>query len=229
MTINKKGWLFIGLCAALVVSLIFNGWQALQQKIIREDATAALGSTVDFALTGLDSAVYMSTNRSDWSDPAFRLGLYKNLLQAEEGSAAASQLAHLTSGDTSAVAGRLGALAAQLDSTFVPAAQRLASGQAKDEDRAALTRFTDSLRRSGWPLKAQLRDQGWAKLKGSLDTLLNILGPASQQPQVFNVPDYPGDQPADTGDQTGGESQSPSSAQPATSGISVQIGPASGA
>ncbi|MGD0152966.1 MAG: hypothetical protein ABSC17_04270 [Thermacetogeniaceae bacterium] len=229
MKISKRGWLILGLCAALVVSLAFNGWQALQGKIARGDTMTALGSTVNFALAGLDSGVYMTANQADWKDSNFRLGFYKNLLQADEGSAAASQLAGLTSGDASAVAGRLGDLAARLDSTYLPAAQRLANGQASDVDRSLLVNFCDSVRQSGWPLKAQLRDQGWTKLRGSLDSLASILGPVSQRSQVFNVPDYPADQPSDTSNQTVPTTQSPSPTQPATSGISIQIGPASGA
>ena len=226
MKINKRGWLILGLCAALAVSLAFNGWQALQGKVARSDAMTALGSTVNFALAGLDSGVYMTANQADWNDSNFRLGFYKNLLQADEGSAASSQLAGLASGDASVVAGRLGDLAARLDSTYLPAAQRLANGQASNADRSLLVSFCDSVRQSGWPLKAQLRDQGWAKLRVSLDGLANILGPVSQRSQVFNVPDYPVDQPAATSNPAGPTTSSP---EPATSGISVQIGPASGA
>lgn len=230
MKLGKKDWPIIVVCAALVLSLGFNGVQAVQRKVARDDTATALRSAVDFALTGLDSAVYMSANQADWNDAAFRLGLYKNLLQAEAGSTTASQLTHLTAGDASAVAVRLGDLAGRLDSTYIPAAQRLASGQASSVDRSSLVSFCDSLRKSGWPLKAQLRDQGWAKLRGSLDALINMLGPAAQPSQVFNVPDYAGDQPADNGGQTGVQgNQSSSSLQPATSGISVKIGPVSGA
>ena len=227
MKLSKKDWPIIVACAALVLSLGFNGVQAVQRKVAGDDTATALRSAVDFALTGLDMAVYMSANQADWNDTAFRLGFYKNLLQADEGSAAALQLASLTSGDASAVAVRLGDLAGRLDSTYIPAAQRLASGQASGADRSSLVSFCDSLRKSGWPLKALLRDQGWAKLRGSLDALINILGPATQTSQVFNVPDYPGDQPSDNGSQTG--DQSSSARQPATSGISVKIGPISGA
>ena len=151
----------------------------LHQRFLGDDALAALKTDVDSALGDLDSAVYLDTNRTDWNDPNFRSEFYKNLLQAREASAAAAQLASLNSGDPAAVAGKMGELQARLDATYLPAAERLAAGQASNTDRSSLDDFCNFIRKAGWPLSTELRDSGWTKLNSSLDTLSQLLGPVA--------------------------------------------------
>ena len=172
----------MGLCLGLVISLVFNAGQALLRQSLSGDALNALRTDVDSALADLDSAVYLDTNQTNWNDSNFRLSFYKSLLQAREASAAAAQLAPLSSGDPAAVAGRMGELQARLDATYLPAAQRLAEGQASAADRSSLDNFCDSIRKVGWPLRAQLRDSGWAKLRASLDALSQFL---ARRPRLF--------------------------------------------
>jgi hypothetical protein len=228
MRITKKGWLVLGLCLVLVVSLVYNAVQALRQRSLDSDALNALSADVDSALADLDSAVYLDTNQTNWSSTNSRLAFYQSLLQAREASAAAAQLASLSSGDPEAVAARMGELQERLDATYLPAAQSLAAGQASAADRSSLDSFCDSIRKVGWPLRAQLRDSGWGKLRASLDALSQLLGPVSSVVPVINVPDYSGDQPvyttkkATTGNQP---SVKPGSAL----GITVNVGLATGA
>jgi hypothetical protein len=166
--------------------------------------------------------VYLD-NGSDWSDPNFRSAFYRSLLQAREASAAAAQLAPLNSGDPAAVAVRMGELQARLDNVYLPAIQSLAAGQGSNADQASLDSFCDSIRKAGWPLRAELRDSGWGKLRASLDTLSQLLGPAPSI-AVIDVPDYSEDQLVYSSGKTATESKP--SAKP---GITVKIGPAGGA
>ncbi len=227
MRIDKKGWLVLGLCLGLVISLVFNAGQALLRQSLSGDALNALRTDVDSALADLDSAVYLDTNQTNWNDSNFRLSFYKSLLQVREASAAASQLAPLSSGDPAAVAGRMGELQARLDAVYLPAAQRLAEGQATAADRSSLDNFCDSIRKAGWPLREQLRDSGWGKLRASLDALTQFLGPAPSM-AVIEVPDYPGDESVYTSGKATPENQ-PSAKSVSTLGITVKVGPASGA
>jgi len=228
MRITNKGWLVVGLCLALVVSLVYNAGQVLRQRSVGSDALNALSTDVDSALADLDSAVYLETNQTNWSDANSRLAFYKNLLQAREASAAAAQLAPLNSGDPAAVAARMGELQARLDATYLPAAQNLVEGQATATDRSSLDSFCSSIRQAGWPLRAQLRDSGWGKLRASLDTLSQLLGPVPSVISVINVPDYSEDQSAYTSAKATPESQ-PSVKSGSALGITVKVGPASGA
>jgi hypothetical protein len=228
MQITKKGWLVLGLCLVLVVSLVFNAGQALRRRFLGSDALNSLSANVDSALADLDSAVYLDTNQTNWNDPTARLAFYKSLLQARDASAAAAQLAPLSSGDTEAVATRMGELQTRLDATYLPAAQDLASGLATAAERSSLDSFCDSIRKAGWPLRAQLRDSGWGQLRASLDLLSQLLGPAPSVVPVINVPDYSEDQPAYTGNTANTESQ-PSAKSGSALGITVKVGPASGA
>ena len=223
-----KGWLIPGLCLALLISLGFNAGQALHQRFMGDDALTALRTDVDSALADLDSAVYLDANQTDWNDPNFRSAFYESLLQASEASAAAAQLAPLNSGDPAAVAGRMGELQARLDATYLPAAQRLAAGQASSTDRSSLDSFCDSIRKAGWPLRAQLRDSGWKKLRASLDTLSQLLGPVPSQVPVINVPDYSEDQSVYAGGQAAPEESQPSVKPGSAPGITVKIGPVNG-
>ncbi len=229
MQLSRRDWLGLGvglgLFILLLISLGFNVSQGLHLRYVGDDALSALQTDVDSALASLDAAVYLNTSRTDWNDPVFRLGFYKNLLQAQEAAAASSQLSPLSSGDPAAVAGELGELAADLNATYLPAAQRLASGQATGADEASLAGFCGDLQKDGWPLRAQLRDQGWSKLNQSLNSLLAILGPVSQQVPVVTVPVSPYEEPT-TGGSVYGHSQQITTNSP--SGISVEIGPATG-
>jgi hypothetical protein len=207
MRIDRKGWLVLGLCLLLAVSLVCNAVQALHQRSFNGDVLNALRADVDSALASLDAAVYMNNSSADWSDPAFRMDFYRDLSLAEEASAASGQLSRLTSGDPAAVAGDLGKLAAHLDATYLPAARRLAAGQATDADKASLAGFCDDLRQAGWPLRAQLRSQGWGKLGRSLGSLLGVLGPLPQSAPVITVPVMPYEEPSGNGGQAGGETQ----------------------
>jgi hypothetical protein len=227
MRIDKKGWLVLGLCLVVVISLVFNAGQALRRRSLNSDALNALRTDVDSALAELDSAVYLDTNQTNWNDPSFRMAFYKSLLQAREASAAAAQLAPLSSGDPAAVAGSMGELQARLDAVYLPSAQRLDAGQATAADRSSLDSFCDSIRKAGWPLRAQLRDSGWGKLRASLETLSQFLGPAPSM-AVIEVPDYPEDQSVYTSGKATPENQPP--AKPGgVPGITVKVGPASGA
>jgi hypothetical protein len=228
MRITKKGWLVMGLCLILAVSLVFNAGQALRQRSLGSGVLNALSTDVDSALADLDSAVYRDTNQTNWNDTNSRLAFYKSLLQAREASAAAAQLAPLSSGDAEAVAARMGELQARLDATYLPAAQSLAAGQASAADRSSLDSFCSSIRKVGWPLRAQLRDSGWGKLRASLDTLSQLLGPVPSVVPVINVPDYSGDQPAYTSGKATTKSQ-PSVKSGSAPGITIKVGPASGA
>jgi 23S rRNA C2498 (ribose-2'-O)-methylase RlmM len=228
MRITKKGWLVLGLCLVLVVSLVFNAGQALRQRSVGSDALNALSTDVDSALANLDSAVYLDTNQTNWSDASSRLAFYKSLLQARESSAAAAQLAPLNSGDPAAVAVRMGELQARLDATYLPAAQNLAEGRVTTADRSSLDSFCSSVRQAGWPLRAQLRDSGWGKLRASLDALSQLLGQVPSVIPVINVPDYSEDQSAYSSGKTTTKSQ-PSVKSGSALGITVKVAPASGA
>jgi hypothetical protein len=228
MQITKKGWLALGLCLALIISLVFNACQAFRQESVSSNALNALTTDVDSALADLDSAVYLDTNQTDWNVLSFRLAFYKSLLQAREASSAAAQLAPLNSGDPAAVAGSMGELQARLDAVYLPAAQRLAAGQATTADRASLDSLCDSIRKAGWPLRAQLRDSGWARLRDSLDILSQFLGPAPSVIPVIEVPDYAGDQSAYSEGNATPEIK-PTAKVNAVPGITVKVGPATGA
>lgn len=191
MRINRQGWLILGLCLVLLVSLGFNAGQALNRRFRGDDALSALAGNVDTALASLDSAVYMNTNRVDWNDPVFRLTFYKNMLVAREATAASSRLSRLNSGEPAETAEKMGELTAHLDNIYLPAAQRLAAGRATDADKSSLASLCDNLKKAGWPLRAQLRDQGWVKLGQSLSDLLSILGPATAPTPVITVPVEP--------------------------------------
>lgn len=191
MQINRQGWLILGLGLVLLVSLGFNAGQALQRRFMGDDTLSALSENVDTALASLDSAVYMNTNRVDWNDPVFRLTFYKNILVAREASAESSRLSRLTAGGPAEAAEKLGELTAHLDNLYLPAAQRLAEGRATDADKASLAGLCDNLKQVGWPLRAQLRDQGWVMLGQSLGNLLAILGPSSAPAPVITVPVEP--------------------------------------
>jgi hypothetical protein len=226
--ITKKGWLTLGLCLVLLVSLIYNAGQALRQRSVGGKALNALTTDVDSALAELDSAVYLDTNQTDWNDLSFRLAFYKSLLQAREASAAAAQLAPLNSGDPAAVAARMGELQTRLDAVYLPAAQHLAAGQITAADRSSLDSFCDSIRKAGWPLREQLRDSGWGKLRASLDTLSQLLGPVPSVVPVIEVPDYSGDQSAYTSGQATPENKS-AGKNGGVPGITVKVGPTTGA
>jgi hypothetical protein len=229
MRIDKKGWLVLGLCLLLVVFLVYNAIQAMNWRSFNGDAQNVLKTEVDSALADLDSAVYLDINQTNWNDPGLRLAFYKSLLQTRDASAAAAQLAPLCSGDPATVAGRMGELQARLDAVYLPAAQRLAVGQATASDRLSLDSFCDAVRKAGWPLRAQFRDSGWVKLQSALYTLSQLLGPAPSM-SVIEVPDYPGDQSAYSSGQTTPVNKSKTPAKPKLSpGITVKAGPAGGA
>jgi hypothetical protein len=219
--ITKKGWLAIGLCLVLVVSLAYNGWQALSRRIAGNDAQSALSTDVDSALSYLDSAVYLSTSQNGWDDQTAGLELYADLLQAKEDAAACKQLAQLNTGVPAAVANQLGDLEDYLNAVYLPAADRLATAQATVDDKASLTGFCKDLQQSGWPLRSQFQSQGYTRLQQSLSGLLSMLGPLPQISGVINVPDYSEDQSAITGNSGQAMPENKPSGKP---GITVKVG-----
>ena len=228
MHIDIKRWLIPGICLVLVVSLGFNTAQALNSRTLHDDALSALGTDVDSALADLDSVVYLDNSRTSWNDQSFCSSLYNGLLRARDEASASAQLASLNSGDPAAVASSMGELQERLDATYLPAAERLVAGQASDADQTSLENFCESIRNAGWPLRAQLRDSGWGKLRSSLDALSQSLGPVSSVTAVMNIPDYSGDQQIYSSSTQSTESQLPGKKR-SSSSITVKIGTASGA
>ena len=55
MRIDRKGWLILGLCLLLLVSLIYSAGQALNRRSFNGDVQNALRTDVDSALADLDS------------------------------------------------------------------------------------------------------------------------------------------------------------------------------
>jgi len=157
----------------LIISAILNAFLGFHIKSKRDIALDNVTCFANLTLAGLNGLVDL-TNNPHWEDPAFKMLVYDQIVEAEIYARAAHQMVQLTTGTPSQVSSMMGELSFRLQQKYTPVAVQIANtkGTIDPQNMSTLINLVNGLRQSGWPLQ-QVQDIGWSKLKLALDRFLS--------------------------------------------------------